>query len=461
MFDSTIGSLILAAGKGTRMHSENPKVLLKLLEEPMLDYVYSALQPLFDRRIHTVVGHGSEIVHAHFKADIAMTDRFILQAEQLGTGHALQTAMPALQDSGYGSLVVVNGDTPLIRPSHIRTFVEQCLTSSLDLGFITLKPSDPASFGRVIRDDSGRACAVIEAKDYNPSVHGPEPDEINAGIYFFKIAAVSPLLSSLDNDNKNNEYYITDLIAAAVAAGLHVDGILVDSDITSLLGINTPAELIRSEDVLRRSIVEHHLESGVLIRSPESVRIGPKVLIDPGVEITGPTEIYGSTEIRKGTAVRSHCWIKDSYFDHNCLVHPFSHVEGAMVGPECFVGPYARLRPGAEMEEASRVGNFVEMKKARLGRNSKASHLTYLGDAEIGADTNIGAGTITCNYDGKNKHKTTIGDSCFIGSNTAMVAPVTLGKGVLIGAGSTITKDVPDEHLGIGRAKQRNIPRRG
>ena len=271
--------------------------------------------------------------------------------------------------------------------------------------------------------------------------------------------AFDRLVPKLNNDNKSGEYYITDLVGMAVAEGMVVRGLSCGSD-PNLLGINNPAELSASEELRRRAIVEERLAAGVVIHGPDTVRMGPFVTVEPGAELFGPCELYGHTRIASGAVIESHCVISDSSVEAGAVVHSFSHMDHASVGPDCLVGPYARLRPGAVMETASHIGNFVEMKKARLGEGAKANHLTYLGDAEIGARTNIGAGTITCNYDGVNKYKTVIGEHAFIGSNTALVAPVTVGAEALVGAGSVITKDVPENHLAVARGKQVNLRRK-
>lgn len=444
-------ALVLAAGKGTRMKSDKPKVLHTLLGEPMLGYVHRALASLFGDRFFTVVGHGSEMVRAAFPD--AAVDRFIMQQEQNGTGHALMVAWDQLKDHGFRYMLVINGDTPLTDSRSLEVLVAAARKDNADLAFTTLSLEDPGSFGRVVRDEKGRVKAVVEAKDYNPAEHGPETGEINAGIYWIDMETVGPLLTSLTDDNASGELYITDLIGLSEAEGLMVSGVSAGRD-PMLLGINSPMELAAAEEMVRAVIVRRWLEEGVVIHAPGSVRIGPGVELDPDTEITGPSELYGSTSTQAGAVINSHTVIINSEIGAGSEIRPFSHLEQAKVGPGCQVGPYARLRPGAIMEEGSRVGNFVEMKKAVLGPGAKANHLTYLGDAEIGARANIGAGTITCNYDGKNKHKTVIGEEAFIGSNTALVAPVTLGDRSLIGAGSVITKNVQDDALAVTRAKQ-------
>lgn len=456
MIENGIGACILAAGKGTRMHSPLPKVLMTLLNEPMLACLYATLDPLFADRVFTVIGHCASDVRATFpKRD---PDRFIHQKEQLGTGHALQCAWQAMRDAGLSHLLVANGDTPLMSSQAALGFVTSCRERGADLAFMSLTLPEPGAYGRVVRKN-GDVAAIIEAKDFDPAVHGPETGEINAGIYLLHMDAIAPLLDKLQNDNKSGEYYITDLVGLAVEQGLTVHGQDMGNE-PSLLGINSPQELVDAEELMRSRIVSDWLQQGVCIRQRESVRIGPNVILEPGVQLCGPCELYGATSIARGSEVASHCVIMDSRVGEGCRIKSFSHLEQAEVHEGCQVGPYARLRPGTLLEAEAKVGNFVETKKTRLGRGAKASHLTYLGDAQVGAGCNIGAGTITCNYDGANKHVTCIEDDAFIGSNTSLVAPVTIGQKALVAAGSVITHDVPPNGLAFGRARQTNKDRR-
>ena len=451
----TLGALILAAGKGTRMHSPRPKVLQRLLEAPMLRYVYEAVSPLCGQRTWTVIGHGAPEVEAAFPEH---APKMVLQAQQLGTGHALRTAWPQLEAAGLSHVLVINGDTPLMRFEQLASFAKACAEKDCDLGFLTLTPADPASFGRVVRVD-GVVQAVVEAEDFDPSAHGPAGREINGGIYYLRLDRIAPLLELLDDNNKSGEFYITDLIGLAVARRMKVEGVDF-GDEPDLLGINSPPELAAGEERLRARVVEDCLGRGVIIHNPAAVRISPLSKIEPGAEITGPCEIYGPSQLAAGASVASHCRLENTRIDENAKILSFCHTEDAHIGPNCSVGPYARLRPGTVMEEKSRAGNFVEVKKSRLGKGAKINHLTYIGDADIGPKVNVGAGTITCNYDGVNKHLTRIEEGAFIGSNTALVAPVTVGKNALVAAGSVITKDVPEGHLGVARGRQVNLVRK-
>ncbi len=298
----------------------------------------------------------------------------------------------------------------------------------------------------------------MEEKDFDAVEHGGEINEVNSGVYVFDVAQCSGLLARMDQDNAQGEFYLTQMISLCAAEGLSVVGMPFGSS-ELLRGINSPRELVDFEETLRTRIVEVNLWSGVIIRNALSVVIGPDVEIEPGAEIVGPCEIYGQTRIGRGARIASHCWIKDAVLGP-CQVKSFSHIEGARVGEGASVGPYARLRPGADIGRKARVGNFVEVKNSVLHEGAKAGHLSYLGDSDIGPGVNIGAGTITCNYDGVRKHRTEIRESAFIGSNSALVAPVVVGAGALVGAGSVVTKDVPDGALCVARARQTNIERR-
>lgn len=451
-------ALVLAAGKGTRMHSHKPKVLKTILGEPMLLYVYNALEPSFGSRIKTVVGFGADQVEQAFPAKSA---DFVLQEQQLGTGHALQVAWDELKSTGCTHCFVINGDTPLVGEGNISAFLERMNEdlSHADVVFMTIHPKDMGQFGRVVRDEDGRVLSIVEAKDYDIGAHGVPTGEVNAGIYCLKMETVEPLLRELSNKNNSGEYYITDLVDLGVRHGLNVAGVPCGDD-PNLMGINSPRELVEAEEELRSRIVRKCIDSGVIVRQGATVCIGPRVNVEPGAEICGPCKILGESVIHSGVHVGPFNYVLDSVLESNCWLREYSHVEGALVGPDAIVGPYARLRPGAVLRDGSKVGNFVEIKKAEVGPGAKVNHLTYVGDAEIGARTNVGAGTITCNYDGKNKFRTVIGEDAFIGSNTALVAPVNIGAGALIGAGSTITKDVPEGDLGIARARQKNIGRK-
>ena len=437
-------ALILAAGKGTRMPSPRPKVLQTLLGETMLTLVTATLHAM-DRvgDIFTMVGCEAAMVSAEAEAVAGRLGRkafCIEQKEQKGTGHALMTAMPFLE--GDGRLLVVNGDAPLLTAEVLDRFLDGA--EGADVAFLSLELDDAASYGRVVRKD-GAVKAIVEAKDFDPAVYGPKEDahEVNTGIYLFSLPSVRRLLPKLSNNNKSGEYYITDLVSLGLAEGMDVRGIRAEGsgcDGNALLGVNNPVELAAAEELLQKRRNAAILASGVVMHGLSGIRISPLSVVEPGAEIYGPCEICGSSVIKSGARIRSH--------------GEFCHIEGAEVRSGAIVGPYARLRPQALVDEKAHVGNFVELKKTYLGKGSKANHFTYLGDTEVGPGVNFGAGTITCNYDGKNKFRTVVGANCFIGSNTSLVAPVTIGDGALIGAGSVIVDDVPAGKMALGRGRQ-------
>ncbi len=446
------GVLVLAAGKGTRMHSPLPKVLQRLLDKPMLWYLLSTLSRTFSSRPMVVTGHGRSRVEEacrSFEAD------FIHQERQLGTGHALQVAWDHITKRGFKWLVVLNGDTPLISPQQIQAFLESVRDKDADVGLMSLELNDPGNYGRVIRSADSRVKAVIEARDFDSELHGPDVSEVNSGLYAFKTSSLGKILFQLDSDNKQNELYLTQLISLAQQSGMSVEAVNAGR-CSGLLGVNTPGELIHQEEYVRSCIVNKLIGQGVFIRSPDMVRVGPEVYIEPGSEITGPVEIYGKSRISSLSRIFSHCYIEDSFIDGG-QVFCFSHIVESVIDSETKVGPYARLRPGTQMRKGSRAGNFVEIKNSSVGAGSKINHLSYIGDTSMGEEVNVGAGTITCNYDGREKHKTVIENKVFIGSNTALIAPVVLQQKSMIAAGSTITKDVPGESLGIGRSRQKNL----
>ena len=345
---------------------------------------------------------------------------------------------------------------PLVTAQSLRRFLDAALDAAADVAFVSIELPDAGAYGRVVRRDGG--VRIVEARDFDPACDGAVTGEINAGVYLLRLSAIAPLLAGLSTDNKSGEYYITDLVGLGGVGGLRVLAVNCGQD-EAYLGINSPRELVAAEEILRRRRIDACQDAGVVIRAADSVRIGPEVVIAPGVELCGPLELYGRTVIGAGSTVASHGVLHDVVIGENVVIHSFCHLDGARVDAGAQVGPYARLRPGAVLEAGARVGNFVEMKQSTLGPGAKASHLTYLGDASVGAGANIGAGTITCNYDGGHKHRTVIGEKAFIGSNSALVAPVVIGPGALVGAGSVITSDVPAGALALGRGRQVVKPR--
>lgn len=455
-FGDKVCALVLAAGKGTRMHSNIPKVLHKILGEPILWYVYNGLTELFDsNEIFFVLGHKSDQVEKELPF---VKSAAIYQREQLGTGHALQCSYETLVKNGFEYVFIVNGDVPLIDVSKIKDFLQNSMKENKILSFMTITLDDPTGYGRVVRDESNKVLKIVEQKDIGDEIIN-SIREVNAGIYFINLTKIKKYLFSLQNNNRQQEYYLTDLVELLIQDGHEVFAFNAGVG-DEFLGINTPKELVLYDEICQKNMVNYLIDKGVVIYNSNLVRIGPKVKIEPGVQIYGPVEIYGESVIKSGVCIWSQVVIVDSVIEEGAEILNFSHIEGANIGPNSKIGPFARLRPGTILDKEVKVGNFVEVKKSYLAKGVKASHLSYLGDSEVGEDTNIGAGTITCNYDGKRKHKTIIGKEVFVGSNTALVAPVKIGDRALIGAGSTITKDVPENSLAIAREKQKILKKR-
>lgn len=448
-----ICALVLAAGKGTRMKGSIPKVLYGLLGEPILWYVHRELVSLLgEGSIFYVLGYKREMIESSLEFVRAAS---IYQERQLGTGDAFRCAYPLLREKGYRWCLVVNGDVPFLEVEELKRLLELTLEQESALSFLSIVLEDPTGYGRVIRDESGMVLKVVEEKDIERNEERLIK-EVNAGIYVVDLEVVGPYLERLSNDNAQGEYYLPDLISLFLEDDRDVLAVKAEGG-EDFLGINTCRELIRCDEILRSRIVEDLLDRGVVIYNPQAVRIGPRVDIAPGVILCGPVELYGDTLLQEDVRVESHVWMKDVEVGRGAHILGFSHLEGASIGAGCIIGPFARIRPGTVIDEGAKVGNFVEIKKSHLFPGVKASHLSYLGDSEIGEGTNIGAGTITCNYDGKRKHKTVIGRDVFVGSNTSLVAPLNIGEGALIGAGSTITRDVPEGCLSVARARQKNL----
>ncbi len=464
-------ALVLAAGKGTRMHSNKPKVLQSILGDPMLSYVLRALKPLFFQNIWTVIGHQAEMVQRAF----SHTDmRFIMQKEQKGTGHALIQALPELVKNKVEYVLVINGDAPLISTEILQTFLDEVQKMGRPaVSFISMIVPHDNDYGRVVRSQ-GDVVSIVEAKDYAAALSSNTPvfpnlkdefrdeyrGEVNAGVYLLHVPTVELLLPKLNNKNESGEVYITDLVYLSVSSGHGACAYICDEEQETLSGVNTTQELLSAERALRVRFVEAAIAKGALLHNDHMIVLGASVDVKQGAEIYGPIEIYGHSVISRGSIIRSHCVLHNAQIDEGAVILPFSHIENAYVGKYVSVGPYARLRPGTVLAENSKIGNFVEVKKSIVKKGAKINHLSYIGDCIVGRGANIGAGTITCNYDGKNKFQTNIGDGAFIGSNTALVAPVEIGKNATVGAGSVITKDVPEGTLGISRAVQKNLPRK-
>lgn len=438
--------VILAAGQGTRMRSALPKVLHPVAGKSMLGHVIDTARQLTPQGIHVVIGHGAERVREQLGADDL---NFVLQSEQLGTGHAVAQALPALTAE---RVLILYGDVPLIEVETLQRLLQ--LVSEQQLGLLTVNLNDPSGYGRIVRNDNGVVNAIVEHKDATPEQR--LISEGNTGILAVPGKKLGDWLGRLSNSNAQGEYYLTDVIAMAVADGLVV-ATEQATDEMEVLGANDRIQLSQLERHYQYRAARKLMVQGVTLIDPARFDLRGEVAVGRDVTIDINVILEGQVVIEDGVQIGPNCVIKNSTLRKGAIVKANSHLEGAEVGEGADCGPFARLRPGSVLGAKAHVGNFVELKNAKLGEGAKAGHLSYLGDAEIGARSNIGAGTITCNYDGANKFKTVLGEDVFIGSNSALVAPVTLGDRATTGAGSVITSDVADDTLAVGRAKQRNI----
>jgi len=438
--------VILAAGQGTRMRSALPKVLHPVAGKSMLGHVIDTARQLSPRKIHVVIGHGAELVRERLAADDV---DFVLQAEQLGTGHAVAQALPHIEAD---KVLILYGDVPLTQVETLSRLLAQA--SDSQLGLLTVNLADPTGYGRIIRDEAGIVQAIVEHKDASEAQRAIR--EGNTGILAVPGKRLGDWLGRLSNSNAQGEYYLTDVIAMAVADGLVVATETAQEEM-EVLGANDRIQLAQLERYYQQRAARRLMTQGVTLLDPARFDLRGEVTVGRDVQIDINVILEGKVVIEDGVQIGPNCVIKDSILRRGAIVKANSHLEGAELGEGADCGPFARLRPGAKLGAKAHVGNFVELKNAVLGEGAKAGHLSYLGDAEIGARTNIGAGTITCNYDGANKFKTVMGEDVFIGSNSSLVAPVTLGDGATTGAGSTVTQDVPANSLAVGRAKQRNI----
>ena len=442
----SLSIVILAAGQGTRMRSDLPKVLQPLAGKPLLAHVLACAEELEADDVCVVYGHGGEAVQAAFSAP---TLRWALQAEQLGTGHAVQQAMPDTPSDNR--VLILAGDVPLLTANTLRRLLDK--TPATDLAVLTVDMDDPTGYGRIVREN-GSVHRIVEQKDASPAEQALT--EINTGVILAPGESLKSWLANLGNDNSQGEYYLTDVIAMSVADDVEVHGIKADSS-AEVMGINDKKQLAEAERALQARLVDELMLQGVGFADPARVDIRGKLTCGKDVFIDINAVFEGDVELGDGTTIESNNLIRASKLGAGTMVHSNCHIEGATTGSDCEIGPFARLRPGAELADNVKVGNFVEIKKSTIAEGSKVNHLTYIGDAEIGAGVNVGAGTITCNYDGANKHKTKIGDGAFIGSGVQLVAPVEVGSGATIGAGSTITRRAPNDSLTLERSKQKSI----
>ncbi|MEL7186463.1 MAG: bifunctional UDP-N-acetylglucosamine diphosphorylase/glucosamine-1-phosphate N-acetyltransferase GlmU [Pseudomonadota bacterium] len=438
--------IILAAGQGTRMRSDLPKVLQPLAGKPMLAHVLAVSAEAGADDVCVVYGYGGDAVKMAFPEPSV---RWALQAEQLGTGHAVQQAAPDTPDENR--VLILAGDVPLLTKNTLDRLLAE--TPEDAMAVLTVDMDDPAGYGRIVREN-GSVQRIVEQKD--ASAKEDAIREINTGVILCPGDKLKYWLDKLGNDNAQGEYYLTDVIGMAVADGVEVHGIKADTQV-EVMGINDKKQLAEAERAMQARLVDELMAAGVGFADPARVDIRGKLTCGKDVYIDINAVFEGDVHLGDGAKIESNNLIRDSKLGAGTVVHSNCHIEGATMGNNCEIGPFARLRPGAEFANNVKIGNFVEVKKSTIADGSKVNHLTYIGDAEIGTMVNVGAGTITCNYDGANKHKTKIGDGAFIGSGVYFVAPVEVGTNATIGAGSTITKAAPDDQLTLARSKQMSI----
>ena len=444
--------VILAAGRGTRMNSNIPKVLHQIGGDSMLGHVLNAARKLESEKVHIVVGYAAEQIKAEFSSDKEL--QWALQEEQLGTGHAVMQAMPSIDTTKPKKCVLVlYGDVPLTNFSTLSKLVQQANENTLCI--LTLITENPKGLGRIVRDDSGEITAIVEEKDANDEQK--KINEINTGIMVIPATKLNSWLNSLGNDNTQGEYYLTDVVAMAATDDECAITTMVIDDENEVQGVNDKAQLAGLERQFQMNKAEQLLKAGVLLRDPSRIDIRGEIETGSDVEIDINAIFEGRVTLGNGVKIGPNVVIKDSNIADNANILQGTSIDGSEIGEGASVGPYARIRPGTILKENTKIGNFVETKNAVIGKGSKASHLAYIGDAVLGENVNIGAGTIFCNYDGVNKHQTTIGDNVFVGSNSVLVAPVTLADNTFIAAGSSISSDVPADSLAVARGKQRNL----
>ncbi|WP_339431435.1 MULTISPECIES: bifunctional UDP-N-acetylglucosamine diphosphorylase/glucosamine-1-phosphate N-acetyltransferase GlmU [unclassified Pseudomonas] len=438
--------VILAAGQGTRMRSALPKVLHPIAGNSMLGHVIHSARQLDPQRIHVVIGHGADVVRERLAADDL---NFVLQDKQLGTGHATAQAVPFITAD---TVLILYGDVPLIEVETLQRLLKHVVPGQM--GLLTVELDDPTGYGRIVRDADGKVAAIVEHKDASQAQRAIT--EGNTGILAVPANRLADWMSRLSNNNAQGEYYLTDVIEMAVNDGLVV-ATEQPHDPMEVQGANDRKQLSELERHYQLRAGRRLMAQGVTLRDPARFDVRGEVTVGRDVLIDINVILEGNVVIEDDVMIGPNCVIKDSTLRKGVIVKANSHIEGAVLGEGSDAGPFARLRPGTVLEARAHVGNFVELKNARMGEGAKAGHLTYLGDAEIGARTNIGAGTITCNYDGANKWKTVLGEDVFIGSNNSLVAPVDISSGATTAAGSTITQNVDNAQLAVGRARQKNI----
>ncbi|MCO6431102.1 MAG: bifunctional UDP-N-acetylglucosamine diphosphorylase/glucosamine-1-phosphate N-acetyltransferase GlmU [Deltaproteobacteria bacterium] len=430
------------------MGSELPKVITRTISKPLINHVLESAAKLAPERIVVVTGHRRELVEDAVGGDCCV--EFAYQEKQLGTGDAVKSALPALQDF-KGAILILYGDCPLLTSSTLVEFRNSHVAANATLSFITSRAESPNQYGRVLRSAGGEVAGIREARDCTPEEL--LISEVNSGVYLVDSSFLKPAVAALNNDNAQGEYYLTDIVSAAVREGQIVNAWLLEKS-EELLGVNNLYDLSLVNRVLHMRNTKELIESGVIVEDPATCYVEEGVKVSPGAVLGPNVKLMGSTVVGRGAVIEGTALIKDSQIGEEAVIKLCTRIEGASVGERCSVGPFANIRPGSLFEPEVKIGNFVETKKARLKQGVKASHLTYLGDCTIGENSNIGAGTITCNYDGYKKYETLIGKGVFIGSNTSLVAPVAVHDGATVGAGSVITKDVEKDALAFTRPVQ-------
>lgn len=443
----SLSVVVLAAGKGTRMRSALPKVLHPVAHKPMVQHVIDTARTLASENVHVIYGHGGDVLMDKLAGQQL---NFVEQAQQLGTGHAVQQVVPHLGDNE--TVLILYGDVPLTRKETLQGLLDAA--TNTDLALLTVTLPDPTGYGRIVRNANGAVVGIVEQKDANAEQLAIS--EVNTGMMAVKGAALKRWLGNLSNNNAQGEYYLTDIVAMAADEGVKI-ATAQPQAISEVEGANNRVQLAGLERAYQAWQAEQLMLNGATLMDPARVDVRGEVIIANDVVVDVNVIFEGRVELGEGVVIESNCVLRNCKIGAGSRVKANSVIEEAVLAENCAVGPYARLRPGADLAEGVQVGNFVEIKKTRMGKGSKASHLTYLGDAQIGAGVNIGAGTITCNYDGVNKFVTEIDDGAFIGSNSSLVAPVRVGKNATVGAGSAVTKNVDDEELAVARGKQRNI----
>lgn len=442
MKENTLNIIILAAGKGTRMHSKKPKVLHQIGGYPILNHVINTAKSLNPNKIIVIYGYEGEQVKQEFIDEKII---WVEQAEQLGTGHAVKQAIPLLDNAG--KTLILLGDVPLIKEETCNLLLDNFES---DLRILACKKNEPEGYGRIVRDTTDKVVAIVEHKDATKEQKCI--DEVNTGMMAADTAQLKDWVNKIENNNVQKEYYLTDIVGFAVEDNKLVDTSVVNDE-WEVTGVNSKTDLANVERAFQQNKAQALLKQGVTLLDPNRIDIRGELVVEKDVVIDVGCVFEGQVTLGEGVKIGAYCIIKDAYISAGTAIAPYSHIDTTEIGNDCRVGPYARLRPGTKIQNNAHIGNFVELKNAKIDDGSKVNHLSYVGDAEVGKAVNIGAGAITCNYDGANKYKTIIEDGVFVGSDSQLIAPVTIKKGATIAAGSTITKDAPAEQLTISRNK--------